>query len=59
MPALVVVARAEQLRLDQFDERPRLRVAFGVNADRWLCATVEDLLARRRLMTEEPVVRLL
>ena len=41
------------------DRRPRLRVAFGVNADRWLCATVEDLLAKRRLMTEEPVVRLL
>jgi molecular chaperone DnaK (HSP70) len=41
------------------DRRPRLRVAFGVNADRWLCATVEDLLTQRRLMTEEPVVRLL
>jgi molecular chaperone DnaK (HSP70) len=41
------------------DRRPRLRVAFGINADRWLCATVEDLVARRRLMNEEPVVRLL
>lgn len=41
------------------DRRPRLRVAFGVNADRWLCATVEDLLSKRRLMNEEPVVRLL
>lgn len=41
------------------DRRPRLRVAFGVNADRWLCATVEDLMSRRRLMNEEPVVRLL
>ncbi|HTV19896.1 MAG TPA: Hsp70 family protein [Polyangiaceae bacterium] len=41
------------------DRRPRLRVAFGVNAERWLCATVEDLLAKRRLMNEEPVVRLL
>ena len=41
------------------DRRPRLRVAFGVNADRWLCATVEDLHAKRRLMTEEPVIRLL
>lgn len=41
------------------DRRPRLRVAFGVNADRWLCATVEDLHAKRRLMTEEPVVRLM
>jgi molecular chaperone DnaK (HSP70) len=41
------------------DRRPRLRVAFGVNAERWLCATVEDLLSRRRLMNQEPVVRLL
>jgi hypothetical protein len=41
------------------DRQPRLRVAFGVNGDRWLCATVEDLLAKRRLMHEEPVVRLL
>jgi molecular chaperone DnaK (HSP70) len=41
------------------DRRPRLRVAFGVNAERWLCATVEDLVSRRRLMHEEPVVRLL
>ena len=41
------------------DRRPRLRVAFGVNAERWLCATVEDLFSRRRLMHEEPVVRLL
>ncbi len=41
------------------DRRPRLRVAFGVNADRWLCATVEDLLSKRRLMNEAPVVRLL
>jgi molecular chaperone DnaK len=41
------------------DRRPRLRVAFGVNAERWLCATVEDLLTKRRLLSEEPVVRLL
>jgi hypothetical protein len=41
------------------DRRPRLRVAFGVNADRWLCATVEDRLSKRQLMNEEPVVRLL
>jgi hypothetical protein len=41
------------------DRRPRLRVAFGVNADRWLCATVVDLLSKRKLMNEEPVVRLL
>jgi molecular chaperone DnaK (HSP70) len=41
------------------DRRPRLRVAFGVNAERWLCASVDDLLSRRRLLHEEPVVRLL
>ena len=41
------------------DRRPRLEIAFGVNADRWLVATVRDLLARRDLMREEPVVRLL
>jgi molecular chaperone DnaK (HSP70) len=41
------------------DQRPRLEVAFGVNADRWLCATVFDLYAQKHLMREEPVVRLL
>lgn len=41
------------------DKRPRLEIAFGVNADRWLIATVRDLLAHKELMREEPVVRLL
>jgi molecular chaperone DnaK (HSP70) len=41
------------------DKRPRLEVGFGVNAERWLCATVTDLATRKRLMREEPVVRLL
>lgn len=41
------------------DRRPRLEISFGVNADRWLCATVLDLSTRRRLMEDEPVVRLL
>jgi molecular chaperone DnaK (HSP70) len=40
------------------DRRPRLEVAFGVNADRWLVATVRDLLTRRELMRQEPVIRL-
>jgi molecular chaperone DnaK (HSP70) len=44
---------------DPRDRRPRLEIAFGVNADRWLIATVHDLLTRRELMHEEPVVRLL
>jgi molecular chaperone DnaK (HSP70) len=43
---------------DPRDRRPRLDLAFGVNADRWLVATVRDLLAGRELMHEEPVVRL-
>jgi hypothetical protein len=41
------------------DRRPRLEIAFGVNSDRWLVATVHDLLSRKELMREEPVVRLL
>ena len=41
------------------DSRPRLQVSFGVNADRWLCATVTDLLTQKPLMRDEPVVRLL
>jgi molecular chaperone DnaK (HSP70) len=41
------------------DRRPRLEVAFGVNAERWLVATVRDLLTQRDLLREEPVVRLL
>ncbi len=40
------------------DRRPRLEIAFGVNADRWLVATVRDLLTGRELMGQEPVVRL-
>lgn len=40
------------------DRRPRLDVAFGVNADRWLVATVRDLHSHKELMHEEPVVRL-
>jgi hypothetical protein len=40
------------------DRRPRLEVSFGVNEDRWLVATVRDLLTQRDLMDEEPVVRL-
>jgi molecular chaperone DnaK (HSP70) len=41
------------------DRRPRLEIAFGVSAERWLVATVHDLLTRRELMREEPVVRLI
>ena len=41
------------------DRRPRLDISFGVNSERWLIATVRDLLTHRELMREEPVVRLL
>jgi len=65
-PALVVKLNEHNPALGELspphspsDRRPRLRVAFGVNAERWLCATVEDLLAKRTLMHAEPVVRLL
>jgi hypothetical protein len=40
------------------DRRPRLEIAFGVNGERWLIATVRDLLTQRELMREEPIVRL-
>jgi len=30
-----------------------------VNAERWLVATVLDLLTRKELMSQEPVVRLI
>ena len=45
-------------RHDPKDRRPRLEIAFGVNEERWLIATVHDLLTRKELMREEPVVRL-
>ncbi len=41
------------------DRRPRLEIAFGVNADRWLCATVYDLRSKKFMMREQPVIRLL
>jgi molecular chaperone DnaK len=37
---------------------PRLRIAFSVSADRWLCVTVHDLLRQVDLMVQQPVVRL-
>ena len=41
------------------DRSPRLDVAFGVSADRWLVADVVDLKTGRALMKAEPVVRLM
>lgn len=41
------------------DKKPRLEISFGVNAERWLCATVYDLRAKKYMMKEQPVVRLL
>jgi molecular chaperone DnaK (HSP70) len=40
------------------DRRPRLEIAFGVNGERWLIASVRDLLTHKELMRHEPVVRL-
>jgi molecular chaperone DnaK (HSP70) len=37
---------------------PRLRVTYSINADRWLCVTVEDLVRKQPLRVNEPVVRL-
>lgn len=44
---------------DPRDRRPRLQITFGVNAERWLVASVLDLLTRKELMHEEAVVRLI
>ena len=41
------------------DRAPRLDVAFGVNENRWLCATVTDMKTSKLLLDNEPVVRLL
>jgi hypothetical protein len=41
------------------DRKPRLEISFGVNEDRWLCATVLDLKTKKHLMRDESVVRLL
>ncbi len=41
------------------DKSARLEMSLGINAERWLCATVRDLKTRKLLMSSEPVVRLL
>ena len=40
------------------DPAPRLEVILGVDADRWLRATVRDLRSDRLLMEQAGVVRL-
>ncbi|NCO33174.1 MAG: Hsp70 family protein [Armatimonadetes bacterium] len=37
---------------------PRLRVDYSVNADRWICMTVQDLVRKTFLRRNLPVVRL-
>lgn len=37
---------------------PRLRVTYSVDAERWLCVTVHDLLQKTDLKVHQPVVRL-
>jgi molecular chaperone DnaK (HSP70) len=44
---------------DPKDKAPRLDVSFGVDANRWLCATVTDLKTAKTLIDDEPIVRLL
>ena len=41
------------------ERAPRLDVCFGVNADRWLIATVKDLKTGRFLLKEAAVARLM
>ena len=41
------------------DRRARLDIAFGVNEDRWLIATVRDLKTTKLLLDRVPVVRIL
>ena len=41
------------------DRRARLEISFGVDENRWLVASVADLVTGRDLMHEQPVVRLL
>jgi hypothetical protein len=36
----------------------RLRVDFTIDGERWLCATVHDLLRDRDIRTNERVIRL-
>jgi molecular chaperone DnaK (HSP70) len=36
----------------------RLRIGFGINGDRYLTATVTDLMSSQRLMDQQPVVKL-
>ncbi|MEM6794680.1 MAG: Hsp70 family protein [Acidobacteriota bacterium] len=40
------------------DRKPRLELAFAVDADRWLRATVDDLKTGRRLVDSQQVMRL-
>ena len=36
-----------------------VQISFGINAERWLQASVFDLQTKKLLMREEPVVKLL
>ena len=40
------------------DKRARVEISFMINDEKWLCATVYDLVARKYLMEEKPVIRL-
>jgi hypothetical protein len=40
------------------DAKPRLRIDFTVDENRWLCATIFDMLKQRDLRTDAPVTGL-
>ena len=40
------------------DRRPRIEISFSVNEERWLCATVVDLMTKRKTLKDAKIVRL-
>ncbi|HZO88915.1 MAG TPA: Hsp70 family protein [Chthonomonadaceae bacterium] len=57
---VIVLNEGDALRLAPPGSGPqaRLRIDFNIDANRYLCATIHDLLRQRDLRTEERVVRL-
>ena len=57
---VVTLNEADAVRLSPpgVDSRTRLRVDFHIDEQRWLCATVHDLLRGRDIRTDDRVVRL-
>lgn len=57
---VVVLNEGDAIRLypPGAGDRARLRVDFTIDQDRWLCATVRDLLRDRDIRTNDRVIRL-